>query len=180
MKTLDEVRDRCIIVPADDSDDGAEHWLFQGASTQTGYMRICAPDFTLDSTGQTLTTQSARRAVRHLATGKPIPRGWRVWSRCQVRGCVHPACVGAGNQAAYGRARAKSGADKGKLGRILANRRTGARHCKVTPHMAQEFMRSAETSVALGLRYGISRTTVQRVRRGQTRLAGNPFQGLLA
>lgn len=179
MKTLDEVRDRCVIIPSDDSDDGREHWIFQGSTSKLGVMGIHAPDFTLDPTGQTQVRQTARRAVRHIVTGKAIPRGWRVWSRCQVKGCVHPACIACGNLKAYGRARRKSGIDRGRIKRILANRRNSDLQRKVTPGMAQEFLRSTETSVALGLRHGIDRTTVQRVRRGRTRVAGNPFQGLL-
>lgn len=179
MKTLDEVRDRCIIVPADDSDDGCEHWLYQGAVEKRGSRRIHAPDFTKDPSGRTSLTQSARRAVRHIATGKPIPKGWRVWSRCQVRDCVNPACIGVGNETAYGRARSKSGVDQGRIKRILANRRNSDLQRKVTPAVARAILRSGESNVILAERHGVGSSTVQRVRRGEVRVTGNPFQGLV-
>jgi hypothetical protein len=171
MRTLDEVRDSCVILPPDDSDDGREHWVFRGT-------RIHAPDFTADPAGQTLVTQRPRRAARHIATGRPIPKGWRVWSRCRVEDCVNPACLACGNLQAYGRARARSGADKGQLPRILANRRNSDKQRKITRAMADDILGSNASNIALAARLGLHRETVSRVRRGLTRVPGNIFQGL--
>lgn len=172
MIHLDEVRDRCRILLAEDSDDGRAHWLFAG-------IRIHAPDFSRDPTGQTLLPQRSRRAVWHLLHGRPIPAGWRVWSKCQVPNCIHPDCLACGNYKRYGQSVARSGHHRGVIHRALASRRNGNLQRKVTPAIAADIQSSNDSGRALAARHQLHPSTISRVRRGQLRLPGNPFQGLL-
>ena len=171
MKTLQDVKDRCIIVPGDDSDDGCEHWIFKGA-------RIYAPDYTLDRLGGAMLIQRPRRAVRHIVTGRSIPAGWRVWSSCLMPQCVCPACLACGSVQAYGRARAKSGIDRGRIARILANRRNSSGQRKVTREMAEMILASRDSAHTLSLQFGLDESTIRKVWKGRSQAAPNPFQGL--
>ena len=68
MKTLEEIRQRCVI-----TDDG--HWLWKGATRPDGRPNIWAPDYTRGG----MATQCGTRAVWHCSTEKAIPEGWRAY-----------------------------------------------------------------------------------------------------
>lgn len=178
MISLDEVRARCRIVPAHDSDDGREHWVFRGA-LHTGMPQIHAPNFSLDPSGKVLTSQSGTRAVWHLVHRKALPGGWMAWARCTVPGCVNPACITAGSRQAHGRATTRSGQWRQQPARILANLRNTASQRKITRAVADDILGSNDSNLALAARHGLHKGTVSRVRRGLKRVPGNPFQGLM-
>jgi hypothetical protein len=171
MRTLEEIRESCFI-------DDESHWIYRGAHVKD-VARIYAPDFTRDPSGQTMTVQTGRRAVYHLMTGKPIPKNWRVWSKCTELRCINPDCLVAGSIKMHGRARAKSGVNKNLTSHILANRKIAAKRTKITRAVADDILGSNDTNVVLAARLGLHRETISRVRRGLYQAPGNPFQGLL-
>lgn len=178
MRSLNEVKDACSIITADDSDDGREHWIFKGACHE-GSPRIHAPNYSKDPTGNTLTTQAGRRAVWHLVNKKALPKGWRVWANCLEPSCVNPACVGAGNLAAYGRSVVKSGKYRNVPKRMLANRRNTDLQRKITRAVADDILGSDESNIVLAARHSLHKETVSRVKRGKCKVPGNFFQGLM-
>lgn len=171
---IEQIKDRCRI------DEFTGCWLWTGAKS-SGWPRIWAPDYTLHS-GE-LRTQTGRRAVWHVKTGKPIPSGWRVFGTCQARNCVNPAHMICEPTAQQGQKVAASGKLKGNIRRITANRATGRKRSSLSPALIAEILESPETGLQLERRLGVSRTTVSRVR---TRKAlafdavGGLFSGLLA
>lgn len=178
MKSLDDIRARCKIIPAHDSDDGKEHWVFQGASTN-GVTQVYAPNFTRDPSGQTLSVQSGMRAVWHLLHCKALPSGWMAWARCAVPGCLNPDCITAGTHKAHGRALTRTGRWLNQPARMVANQINSDRQRKVTRSVAADILGSNDTNLALATRHSIHKATVSRVRRGLKKLPGNPFQGLM-
>ena len=171
MITLADVMDCCFI-----NDEG--HWIFRGGRGK-GEPSIRAPNFTQDASGQTQTTQKGARAVRHIATRSPIPKGWHVWARCGVARCINPECITAGNRHAYGAWRRRMGLDKNVPNRILANRRNSDLQRKVTRAIADDILQSDESNIVAGARLQLHPETISRVRRGITRAPGNVFAGLM-
>lgn len=171
MITLEDVRNACFI-------DCESHWIYRGTHVGDA-ARIHAPNFTKDPSGQTQTVQTGRRAVQHIVTGKPIPKGWRTWSRCGVARCIKPECIAVGSIAAYGAFRRRNNLDKGNPNRIAANRKNSDLQRKVTRAVADDILQSDESNTALADRLGLRQETVSRVRRGLSKAPGNIFQGLM-
>lgn len=170
---LAEVRGRCRI-------DGEAHWLWSGA-TSDGYPRIWAPDYTLHDGA--MRTQTGRRAVWHLKTGRAIPSGWRVFGNCGERLCLNPEHAASEAVAKRGAKVAKSGKLKGVIARIVANRATNQRRSKLTPEMVETIRTSTATGEALAAQLGVSRQLISKVRRGKPicfDAVGGIFTGLLA
>ena len=158
MKTLEEIRGRCVV-----TEDG--HWLWRGALRADGRACIWAPDFTRGG----MQTQAGPRAVWHAHTGKPIPPHWRVYGTCGEQTCCNPAHVKCSSETDYGKWLTSVGLFKGKTRRILANRAIGRARSKLTPELIQEIQSSTETGVALSLRLGLRTTLISRVKRGETK-----------
>ena len=171
MMTLAEIKDHCFV-----DDEG--HWIFRGAYSN-GTSRIYAPDYSKDASGCRLTVQRGPRAVHHLKTGQPMLPGWRAWATCDVPTCISPDCITAGPNRLYRVAMKRRTAGPVSVLRVLANRQNGETQRKVTSEMASDILGSSDTNLALAARHGLSRETVSRVRRGLTRVPGNPFQGLM-
>lgn len=169
---IEDIRARCRI------EDG--HWIWTGA-TSDGHARIWAPDYTLHA-GE-MRTQTGRRAVWHVKTGKPIAAGWRVFQTCTMPGCIAPHCVEARPVSKQGEIVAASGKLKGRISRIKANRATGRTRSHLTPELIAEIQGSNEKGQQLAARLDLCRTIISKVRRGKA-LAFEPvgglFSGLLA
>lgn len=173
MKTIQEVKGRCRI-------DG-QHWIWTGAMTEDGWPRICGPDHT-NHAGKP-TTQHGRRAVYHMASGKPIPSGWRVFGTCEERSCVAPNHLECKPVAERGAEVAASGAWKGRVARVAANRATGRTRSSLTPELIALIYSSTKKGTELAAETGLSRSTVSRVRTGKALCfepVGGLFTGLLA
>lgn len=169
--TLDDIMGRCRV------EDG--HWLWAGALSK-GVPRIWAPDFTLHA-GE-MRSQTGKRAVWHVKTGKAIPDGWRVFGNCREPLCLNPTHVQCERPAARGVKVAASGVLKGQVLRIIANRSIGRQRSNLTPELLQEIATSPETGMSLQGRLGIPHQTISRVRNGQMRAfqpVGGLFTGLV-
>jgi len=175
MKTLDDIKGRCIL---EEGNDGREHWTWKGG-TSKGAPSIHAPNLALDPAGHTLTVQSGRRAVWQMVTGEPIPDDKIVYATCWRISCLNPACLEMGTWHRYGRALRKSGVLVGNIKRILAAHRGGGAMRKITPEMAREIMHSNETQTALARRYQVTRRTIYRYRNGRQSPIGGFFGGLM-
>jgi len=170
--TLNDIKGRCRL------QDG--HWLWSGAKSG-GWPRIWAPEHTLH--GGELKCQTGRRAVWHVNTGTAIPTGWRVFGTCQERDCINPdhmECVPAAQKGAQV---AQSGALKGQVLRIKANRATGRKRAKLTPELIAEIQQSDESGKEWSKRTGLNQTTISRARNHKMlafQPVGGLFSGLLA
>lgn len=201
MKTLDEVYGRCRI------DDITGCWKWTGA-VSGGFPRVYGPDWALtrerfeaaldaafgspredakikaaivQAMGGAMLSQPGRRAVWQMATGKPIPNGWRVYGTCPVDECLNPDHQACGTGADQGRYVAKIGLFKNQPNRILANRRTALKRTTVKKEVFDEILLSEEKGTEISARTGLSRTIVSKIRTGAAmahRSAGGLFSGL--
>lgn len=172
--TLDDIKDRCRI-----DDDG--HWIWTGALSQGKWPRIWAPDHT--QPGSPMASQTGRRAVWHVSTGKAIPTRWRVFGTCEMDRCLNPKHMECGTTAEWGAHVSNSGIHTGSIRRLNAARQTGRKRSVLTPDTRMEVITSQETGRAVAQRLGISEQTVSKVRRGHTvcfEPAGGLFSGLIA
>lgn len=172
--TLDDIKDRCHI-----DDDG--HWIWKGAVSEGKWPRIWAPDHTKE--GSPMESQTGRRAVWHVCTGKAIPTGWRMIGTCEVDSCLNPKHMKCGTTADWGAQVRKSGIHTGSVRHQTASRQTGRKRSVLTPETFQEILSSNETGLALASRLGISAQTVSKARKGQIKCfeaTGGLFTGLMA
>jgi len=171
MRTLNDVQDRCYI-----DDEG--HWIWRGPAYQRP-ARISAPNFTTDPSGATMSTQNGKRATWHINTGKPIKPGHQVWSICDQPYCIAPSCLRCGSLETYGAWLRRTGKWKRQHNRILALRRNSDKRRKVTLPVAKLIRLSEQTNAALAEELGLHHYTVGRVRRGESKVPGNFFAGLM-
>jgi len=172
--TLDDIKDRCHI-----DDDG--HWIWKGALSEGKWPRIYAPDHTKE--GSPMVTQTGRRAVWHVSTGKPIPNSWRVFGTCEVDCCLNPKHMKCGSTQEWGAQVSKAGIHSGSVRRSVAGRQAGRKCSVLTPETYQEIIGSNETGLALAARLGVSKQTVSKARNGLIvcfEPAGGLFSGLIA
>lgn len=170
--TLDDIKARCFI-----DDQGC--WLWRGAMTDGKWPRIHGPDHT--KPGSPMGTQTGRRAVWHLKTGQPIPKGWRVYGTCQCDACVNPEHMKCGTTAEMGRFTVKLGRFKNSTARIVANRKTGQKRSRLNLAQLREIQQSSEFNRVLAEKWGVSHQTISRARRGLLKSIepANPFLGLM-
>jgi hypothetical protein len=155
MRTLEEIRERCVI-----TEDG--HWLWRGSLRVDGRANIYAPDYTKGG----MSVQSGPRAVWHCHTGQPIPAGFRAYGTCDERACCNPKCIACTSEADFGKWLVKKGKYKGKVRRILANRAILRARSKLTPALIDEIRVSPEAGIVVAQRLGLSPSVVSKVRRG--------------
>lgn len=174
MRTLEEIKGRCYI-----TEDG--HWLWRGSLRKDGRPNIYAPDYTR-ANGE-LRTQAGLRAVWHCVNMKPVPKGYRVFGKCDEKSCCNPAHIKCVRVADYGAQQRRTGTLKGKVTRILANRAINRKRALLTPEQVAYAQASLKTGVALAEELGVSVTTLSRYRRGQSisvRSDGGLFSALLS
>lgn len=172
MKTLEEIRQRCVI-----TEDG--HWLWKGSTRPDGRPNIWAPDYTK---GGQMRVQCGTRAVWHCATEKPIPKGWRAYGICEHKTCCNPKCVKCTSEAEFGAWLRRTGKYKGDVRRILANRATARSRSVLSPERIAYILASPKTGAELALDLGISEQTVSKARRGEAVVfqGAGLFSGLMA
>ena len=170
MKTLEEIRQRCVI-----TDDG--HWLWKGATRPDGRPNIWAPDYTRGG----MATQCGTRAVWHCSTEKAIPEGWRAYGTCEHKTCCNPKCVKCTSEAEFGAWLRRTGQYKGDVRRILANRAISRNRSVLTPELIAHIQTSPKLGYELAAELGISKTTVSKARRGDVIVfqCAGVFSGLM-
>lgn len=162
--TLDAIKARCI--------EEGECWIWQGALNACGYPIMKAKG-----------VKSGCLLVRRVAIsldGRPPKPRQPVMASCDDKRCCNPACLKLSTYAAAGKRAAKKGAFSSatRRSKIAESRRT---HSKLTQEQVQEIRASTESGPVLAARYGIVKSTVSGIRRGELRRDYyNPFAGLLA
>lgn len=170
---LEDIRQRCFI----DEDTGC--WTWRGAKDDKKYPRVWAPNHT--KPGSPMETQTGRRAVWHLSTGKPIPHGHRVYGTCSNPLCLNPAHMRCDPGPEWGAHMSKSGVHK-TIRRTISARTIGRKRSILTDAIYAEIIASPESGLALSRRLGISRQTISRARRGKMsafQSVGAPLSALI-
>ncbi|QIL72910.1 hypothetical protein G7048_22695 [Diaphorobacter sp. HDW4B] len=173
MKTIDEIKGRCVI-----TEDG--HWLWKGAIRPDGRAHIYAPDFTRRDGA--LSTQSGPRAVWHCANQKPVPSGWRVFGNCDEPTCCNPNHILLMSEKDFGKRQQRAGTLKGQTARILANRAIGRQRAVLTPEQVLYVQTSPKLGIDLAAELNVSKSAISKYRRGEfvcVRAAGGMFSGLM-
>ena len=153
---LDSIKGRCIL--------DEDHWIWAGAVSD-GWPRVHAPDYTKHE-GKNV-TQPGRRAVWHIITRRPIPKGWRVYGTCGEDSCLNPDHMRCGPTADWGAHMAKTGRYAGDIQRQVAGRKTGRERSVLTDQTYMEIIKSNEPANMLAVRLGILPQTVSKVRNGK-------------
>ena len=184
MTPLQRIKGRCTV------DEITGCWIWKGATSQsnggaTRQPRMHSEDYTLDPTGKTKTVQTGNRAAWHAKTGKPIPKGHRVFksAECNDELCVNPDHLQCGTMKEWGQSVADKGIWKGIAVRINANRLIGRKQAALTPEQVRAIHASGDTGLALADRFEVSPQLVSRVRNQRMayvrQAIGNPWGGLL-
>jgi hypothetical protein len=124
------------------------------------------------------TTTLARRMAAMLA-GHELAKGQPVDMTCSERLCVNPEHTAPSTTQKIAKKAAKRGAfsTTSRGARIAAARRLG--RVKLTAEQVAEIRTSTESEVVLGPLYGVARSYIGRIRRGEARKDySSPFAGL--
>jgi len=154
----------------DRSEEVGECWIWQQGNGARGYPVIKPP-------GGLPTT--VRRIAAALAGKPPAPRQ-PVLATCGERLCVNPAHMQPTTVANVGKQAAKRGGWKGIVRAAnIARTKRAAPGAKLSDAQVVEIRASSEPETVLGLRYGVNRSYIGRIRRGLGRRDyRNPFAGL--
>lgn len=186
MKTLEEIKAKCEIIPHDAQHSRQEHWIWTGATLNKpgGAQPVCrAPDFTKDPTGATMTSQSVRRAIKHITTGKPIRSKLMGFRFCTDPLCVSPDCTRWMYRKQAGKEMSKLGmfdsqSERRSVARTAAWQRSRA--TPVTVEMIDTIRNERHRPIKdVAADLGIGESTVRTYRATRSMAsAPNPFRGL--
>jgi hypothetical protein len=146
-------------------------WLWQG------YMQNNTPQVMSYASGRKRMV-SVRKLLRELQTGKPQIDG-HYSNTCGNPFCVNPDHTIWRGQNAHMRAMAK----KRTVSTVMANKlreyRISTGQAKLSESNAQEIRLSEETGPVLAERFGVSRSWINKIKRGRAwRVLSSPWQGL--
>ena len=175
MRTLEEVKGRCFI-----TDDG--HWLWRGSVRPDGRANIYGPDYSTKDGD--MATQAGPRAVWHMHTGKPIPKGHRAYVVCGHPACCNPKCIRCTTELLRGKFATRSGRFKNSAKHLAARRVISISRAKLTAEQVQYVKTSSKTGVELAAELGVGKATISKYRRGENVVTAsgvvfNPFAGLM-
>ena len=161
--TLDSLKARTI--------EEGDCWLWQG------YLQNNTPQVASYKDGGKRMV-SVRKLLRELETGRPQPDG-HYSNTCGNPLCVNPDHTLWRGQEAHMRAMVK----KRKFSDVTANKlrsfRVNTGLAKLSETKAQEIRLSEETGQVLAERYGVSKSWINRIKRGEVwRVLSSPFAGL--
>jgi hypothetical protein len=148
-------------------------WLWQG------YKANGTPQVSNPRPGFRSKMYSVRRLMRELATEKPTPDGHYVTS-CGTPDCVNPKHVLYRTDEQHLQAIGRLSSTGITKARKLRQHYMKVGRAKLTDEIAQEIRLSNESSPALAQRYGVDRSLISKVRRGEAwKVLANPFRGLM-
>jgi hypothetical protein len=161
--TLDSLKARTI--------EEGDCWLWQG------YIQNNTPQVVSYASGSKRMV-SVRRLLRELITGRVQPDG-HYSNTCGNPLCVNPDHTIWRGQDAHMRAMAKKRRVSDVTANKLRNYRVNTGQAKLSESKAQEIRLSEEPGPVLAERYGVSRSWINRVKRGEVwRVLSSPFAGL--
>lgn len=157
--------------------DGVEEvgdcWLWQRGTTPHGY-----PIMKIAGFGCCHVRRVVATLVGHqLATREPVE------TTCNERCCLNPAHLRPSNSRQIAKSAAKRGAFSSLTRRIkIAKNRRMANGVKIDIEKAREIRASSESGPVLAKRYGIAKSAINRIKRGEAWIEyqDNPFAGLFA
>jgi hypothetical protein len=134
-------------------------WLWTGAISKAGYGSIAT--YKDGKTGHIY----AHRQSFEMASKTSIPKGLCVLHKCDVRCCVNPDHLFLGTLADNIR-------DMDSKGRRVNMPSLGEKHgrAKLTNIQTDEIRDSNDSGVSLAEKYGVSTTTISKIRRKKTRI----------
>lgn len=154
----------------DRSDEVGDCWIWNQGTSNTGY-----PQMKVYGCGCKL----VRRLAAELAGKTPAPRQ-PVDTTCGEKLCVNPDHMRLTTQKAVGKRAAERGAFStvSRAAKISAASRAG--RVKLTDEQVAEIRASSEPETKRAPLYGVNRSYIGRIRRGQDRKDyRNPFAGLM-
>lgn len=146
----------------------ADCWLWQGATTSQGYPIVKHEG----------SCKLVRRVMFELHGGTLTARQ-PIATMCGEKLCVNPEHLKASTVAKVAQAAAKRGAWTGltRSAKIATKKRKTA---KINMGIAQEIRNSTEINKVLAARFGINKSLAARIKSGHAwRDYSNPFQGLM-
>lgn len=160
VRTIDDLKNRCVV----NEDTGC--WEFQGARSagKNGGIHV-VPAVWLPEFGQVVTGMKAAAIL----TGKvahDAPKTTLVWRSCRCRTCLNPEHLKTGTRKQWGADMVARGAMSGPW-RKAANIKGAKARRKLTDEEAREILHSTDTCEQAGAKYGVSKSTVSRIRRGE-------------
>ena len=160
IRTLDDVLGRCRV----NEETGC--WEWAGAAARSGEKFVVPVAW----------WPAARRVVSVLRIAfsltHAVPLGKRlVWRTCGCETCVNPKHLRAGTRKDWGVWVVKS---RGARGVPIRKPRPKPENTKLSPRMAEEIRASNLTGSALAKQYGVSQTTISRVRLGRSFVTLHP------
>jgi hypothetical protein len=170
---LEHIRQRCRI------DEDTKCWIWVGALSDGKWPRIHSPNHS--KPGSPMETQTGRRAVWQLSTGKAIPKGHRVYGTCRCDTCLNPGHMKCGPAAEWGKYKAEIGLHK-TMRHVIGARKVGRAASVLTDETYAEILSSSEPGLHIAKRLGICRQVVSRARTGKLvsfKPVGGAFAGLV-
>lgn len=109
---------------------------------------------------------TGRRAALQFKIGKPLGRGWFVWSTCGNSACCNPDHAEFGDTEAFGEAARRYGWHKNSPAHVAANRKNVTAQRRLTEQQANEIRLSSLSIAKLAAIYGVGKTTIADIKRG--------------
>jgi hypothetical protein len=182
MKTLEEIKGRCIIEPGDR--EGEEHWIWQGALGGPKDNRVpyvWGPVYVEGQEQPTMRSQSVARAIIHIQTGAPIPEGKMPYRICNHEHCVNQACTRLMTHKQWGRYAAKHKLLPQRYDTAAAAMKTwDTRGRRYDTETVRKIASSGRRGRVLERAFGISRSYANKIQRGtaRTQVGKGVFAGL--
>lgn len=160
VRTVEDIFHRCVI----NEDTGCWEWQGSRSQGKGGHIHI-VPTMWVPALG-TLTTGMRAVAILSGKIAADAPASVIVWRVCRCRTCLNPEHLRTGTRAEWGAEMAARGAMSGAW-RKAANIKGAKAKRKLSDEQSREILVSSDTCEALAARYGVSKSTISRVRRGQ-------------
>lgn len=124
------------------------------------------------------TMVSVRKLMRELQTGRPQPKG-HYGNTCGNHACVNPDHTIWKSEAVHMKVMAKKRRVTNVTASKLRQYRVDTGQAKLCEDKAQEIRLSTEPGPVLAERFGVSRSWINRIKRGEVwRVLSSPWQGL--